>query len=57
MARSIAARLGFAGRKGANFASTALFGMSDADFRGPDIDLRYAIARILAQWLDARRAL
>lgn len=35
----------------------ALFAMSDADFRGPDIDLHYAIARFFAQWLDARRAL
>jgi hypothetical protein len=35
----------------------ALFAMSDADFRGPDIDLHYAVARFFAQWLDARRAL
>jgi hypothetical protein len=35
----------------------ALFAMSDADFRGPDIDLHYAIARFFAQWLDARKAL
>jgi hypothetical protein len=33
-----------------------LFAMSDADFRGPDIDLHYAVARFFAQWLDARRA-
>jgi hypothetical protein len=35
----------------------ALFVMSDADFRGRDIDLHYAVARFFAQWLDARRAL
>jgi hypothetical protein len=35
----------------------ALFAMSDADFRGPDIDLHYAVARFFAQWLNARRAL
>jgi hypothetical protein len=40
-----------------NLRVDALFAMSDAYFRGPDIDLHYAIARFFAQWLDARRAL
>ncbi len=35
----------------------ALFAMTDPDFRGPDIDLHYAVARFFAQWLDARGAL
>ena len=32
----------------------ALFAMSDAEFRGPDEDLHYAMARELCQWLDSR---
>jgi hypothetical protein len=35
----------------------ALFAMSDADFRGPDVDLHYAVARFFTQWLEARGAL
>ncbi len=33
---------------------SALFGMSDATFRGEREDLHYATARYLCQWLDAR---
>jgi hypothetical protein len=31
-----------------------LFSMSDTEFRGPDEDLHYAMARELCQWLDSR---
>lgn len=35
----------------------ALFGMSDATFRGEAEDLHYAMARYVCQWLDARNEL
>ncbi len=31
-----------------------LFGMSDAEFHGPESDLYYAMARYTCQWLDSR---
>ncbi len=31
-----------------------LFGMSDAEFRGPKEDLHYAMAREMCEWLDSR---
>jgi hypothetical protein len=35
----------------------ALVAKSDAEFRGPNIDLHYAVARFFARWLYTRKAL
>ena len=43
--------------KDADARVSALFGMSDATFRGDKEDLHYAVARYVCQWLDEKGSL